>query len=87
MFDGQEVSFALTPSASTTVTATLTGATDSSVFALGSTSGACQPVAACLDSDAASVSFAATAGETYYLVVDGPLDNATPDFSLQVTCP
>ncbi|MCC6810999.1 MAG: hypothetical protein IT381_26450 [Deltaproteobacteria bacterium] len=90
---GRERAFRLTPGASGSVTATLTSpGQDLDLIALREgAGGGCEPrLAGCLDASSTagdeSVSFTATAGQDYYVIVDG-YGSSAGTFGLSVACP
>lgn len=89
---GQEVIYRFVPISSGQVTVQLSAAiAELDVIVLGTfRSGGCDSRGACLAASGAQsprqVTFSATAGKTYYLLVDGA-DRATGTYELLVTCP
>jgi hypothetical protein len=92
--NGREILYRFDAKATGNVTVTLSGMTaDLDLIVVGSTAGTsgCDPIGACVGASATTnstetVSFAATAGQSYYLVVDG-YAGATSGYSLSVGCP
>jgi hypothetical protein len=95
-FDGQERAYRFIAPASGTATATVTPATGGNsvgLVALGAfDNGACDPLGSCINAAQAfsttpvPVTFAVTAGDTYYVVVDSEVGQKF-GFSLQLQCP
>jgi hypothetical protein len=94
---GAEMFFRLTPATSSQVTVTLSGfgSTDLDLVVLGATApgvaSACDPDHACIAASSTTqaseaVTFAATAGSSYFIVVDGK-DGAAGNFTVAVSCP
>lgn len=82
---GPEYAFVFTAPSSSTVTATLSGlGSDLDIFVLQDQAGRCDSEA-CIAFGDLSATFSATAGQTYYLVVDGYFGAQGP-FTLKVTC-
>lgn len=87
---GTEAVYRFTPTFSGDVTLTLTDPTDTLELAVApALNGACD-LGACTGSATTltgrAVTLTATAGETYYVIVDGPLGGGA-DFGLDLTCP
>jgi hypothetical protein len=89
---GPESYYVFSHSTGGTVTAELSisGSDDLELFVVGAAGGDCDPSGDCLDysqstTTTETVSFTATAGDTYYLIVDG-YNGASGAFSLSVTC-
>jgi hypothetical protein len=82
---GPEVAYTFTPNVSGQVTVSLNGLTaDLDLFVL-SNPGSCN-ANNCLTYGDTSASFTATAGQSYFLVVDG-YEGAVSNYTLNVTCP
>ena len=87
---GTEAVYRFTAAVSGDVTLTLTDPTDTLELAVTQAqNGACD-LDACSGGAATltgrAVTLTATAGETYYVIVDGPLGGGA-DFGLELTCP
>jgi hypothetical protein len=90
---GREVSYRFTAAATGNVTVTLGGMTggDLDLVVLGGgATGGCDPLTTCVAASSTTnatetVTFAATAGTTYYLLVDG-YAGAESGYTLQVGC-
>ncbi len=91
---GPEAYFSFAPAAGGSVTVDLVGTgsgdPDLELMLVGDTGGDCDPAGQCLDASQQSggteqLSFSATAGTTYYLIVEGYSGAAGP-FDLTVTC-
>jgi cysteine-rich repeat protein len=90
---GKEAYYRLTPATTGSVSVQLANMTaDLDLIVLhANASGACDPLGACVAASATSaptesLTFTATAGQSYFLVVDG-YQGATGGFTLQVSCP
>ncbi|MFH2006416.1 MAG: DUF4215 domain-containing protein [bacterium] len=83
---GPEYAYTFTAQVNGQVTATLSDMTeDLDLFVLSDLGTACDTANSCLDMGDTTVSWAAAAGSTYYLVVDG-YQGAVGDYQLSVTC-
>jgi hypothetical protein len=92
--EGREVYYRFTAPTTGNVTVNLSGLTaDLDLIVLGAMpSGGCDPTGMCLGASATAssseqVTFAATAGATYYIVVEGDSAADTSNFTLGVGCP
>ena len=83
---GPEYTYTFTPTAATTATVSLSnlGSNDLDVFVLDGAGGTCAG-SNCVDWGDTSTSFSATAGQTYYIVVDGFLGDAG-SYDIAVSC-